>query len=313
MLPTLAPALPGGAGWLFEIKWDGVRVLAIRAGGRVRLYSRNQADVSGRYPEVTAALARLPGADLVLDGELVVLEPDGRASFARLQRRMHLERGIAVAAAATPVTAYFYDCLMHDGGDRRDLPLRARKALLRELLPPGDAVLRYSDHVEDDGQRFLAAARTMGIEGVVAKRADGPYRAGRRPEWLKVKCHRRQEFVIGGWTDPKGTRGHLGAVHLGVHEGGLLVYVGRAGAGLGGPGLPELHRRLGALAAERPPFARGPVPRGREHHWVRPALVCEVRFTEWTPDGCVRHPVFLGLRDDKPPEAVVREAPTPRA
>ncbi len=313
MLPLLVEDVPAGPGWLFELKWDGVRVLALRAGGRVELWARSGARITARYPEVARALAPLGGGNFALDGEIVALDASGRPSFERLQRRMHLERGVARAAAAVPATAYFYDCLALSGRDLRGLALRDRKALLAELFPaPG--VVRYADHVTEEGQQFFDAACRAGIEGVVAKRADSRYLPGRHGEWRKVKCVRRQEFVIGGYTDPKGTRARLGAVHLGVYDDDALVYAGRAGSGLGRAGLDELATRLRPLATERCPFTRGDPPRGRENHWVRPELVCEVRFTELTGEGLVRHPVYLGLRSDRAPREVRMERPaTPRS
>jgi len=212
-----------------------------------------------------------------------------------------------------PATAYFYDCLALFGRDLRGLPLADRKALLRELLAAPGAV-RYADHVEGDGAAFLDAACKAGLEGVVAKRGDARYLGGRRTEWRKIKCVKRQEFVIGGYTDPKGTRAGLGAVHLGVYDGDALVYAGRAGSGLDRAGLDELAARLRPLTTERCPFTRGSPPRGPEHHWVRPVLVCEVRFSEWTSEGLVRHPVYLGLRADRRPREVRAErAVTPRS
>jgi len=313
MLPVLVEDLPTGPGWLFELKWDGVRVLALRARGRVELWSRKGLPVSRQYPEVAAAIAALPGEDLALDGEIVALDGEGRPSFERLQGRMHLVRGVERAAAATPVTAHFYDCLALFAKDVRQLPLGERKALVRELLPaPG--TLRYVDHVEGEGRAFFEAVCAAGLEGVVAKRVECPYRAGRRSEWRKIKCHQRQEFVIGGYTDPKGTRTYLGAVHVGFFEGGSLVYAGRAGSGLDAGALHELYGRLRALETPRCPFGRGNAPRGGEHHWVRPELVCEVAFAEWTFDGVVRQASFLGLRDDKDPRECVLppRRPTPR-
>src|SRR5437870_184997 len=228
-------------------------------------------------------------------------------------RRMHLVRDVARAAVRVPATAYFYDCLALFGRDLRGLPLADRKALLRELLAAPGAV-RYADHVEGDGAAFLDAACKAGLEGVVAKRADARYLGGRRTEWRKIKCVKRQEFVIGGYTDPKGTRAGLGAVHLGVYDGDALVYAGRAGSGLDRAGLDELAARLRPLTTERCPFTRGSPPRGPEHHWVRPVLVCEVRFSEWTSEGLVRHPVYLGLRSDRRPREVRAErAVTPRS
>src|SRR5216110_1279452 len=296
MLPTLVEEVPRGPGWLFELKWDGVRVLALREKGRVELWARSGARVTGRYPEIAAALAPLGGGDLALDGEVVALDAAGRPSFERLQRRMHLVRDVARAAAAVPATAYFYDCLA----------LAERKAVLRELFP-APAAVRYADHVEGDGTEFFAAACKAGLEGVVAKRVDSRYLGGRRTEWRKIKCVKRQEFVIGGYTDPKGTRAGLGAVHLGVYDGEDLVYAGRAGSGLDRAGLDELAARLRPLTTERCAFTRGSPPRGPEHHWVRPVLVCEVRFSEWTSEGLVRHPVYLGLRADRRPREVRAE------
>ncbi len=313
MLPTLVEEVPRGPGWLFELKWDGVRVLALREKGRVDLWARSGARITARYPEIAAALAPVGGGDFALDGEVVALDAAGHPSFERLQRRMHLVRDVAHAAAAVPATAYLYDCLALFGHDLRGLPLAERKAQLRALLP-GPGAVRYADHVAEDGEKFFAAACQAGLEGVVAKRADSRYLPGRRTEWRKIKCVRRQEFVIGGFTDPKGTRARLGAVHLGFYDGDALVYAGRAGSGLDRAGLDELATRLRPLATGRCPFTRGDPPQGPEHHWVRPALVCEVRFAEWTSEGLVRHPVYLGLRDDRRPHDVRREeAATPRS
>lgn len=304
MLPTLVDEVPRGTGWVFELKWDGVRVLALRTGERVRFWSRNGLDVTARYRELAAAVAALPGGDLALDAEVVVLDERGRSSFQRLQRRMHTTR----AGGEQPIHGLVFDCLALHGRDLRPLPLRDRKALLRGLLP-GDDGLRYSDHLDGAGEQFFRAACAEGSEGIVAKRVDSPYVGGRRREWLKIKCHRQQEFVIGGYTDPKGTRAYLGAVHLGVYEDGRLVYVGRAGTGLDADRLRSLHQKLRTRETKSCPFTGGSPPRGAEHHWVRPELVCEVRFTEWTDDGQLRHPVFLGPRDDKPPGDVRRERP----
>lgn len=313
MLPTLVEDVPTEPGWLFELKWDGVRVLAVRAGGRVRLWSRNRIDVAVQYPEIAAAIGALPGGDLVLDAEIVALDEAGRPSFQLLQRRMHVVHGRAGAVEAVPLTAYVFDCLVVDGRDVRERRLVERKALLGALLPPDDS-LRYSDHVEGEGRAFVEATCAAGLEGVVAKRGDAPYRGGRRREWLKIKCQLRQEFVIGGYTAPEGARSYLGSVHVGVYDGDDLVYSGRVGSGLDEAGLERLYRELVAREIPRSPFTRGTPPRDRENHWVRPELVCEVRFTEWTADDRIRHPVFLGLRSDKSPHAVRRERPvTPRS
>jgi bifunctional non-homologous end joining protein LigD len=293
MHPTSVDDLPAGTGWLYEIKWDGVRVLAVRAAGRVRLWSRSDLDVTARYPEVAAAFERIAGGDFAFDGELVALDADGRPRFDWLAERMHVRR--APRGPATRVlTCYVFDCLAYDGRDTRDLPLLARKALCRASLPAA-TVLRYCDHVDRDGARFLEAAAAAGLEGVVAKRASAPYRAGRSREWRKVKSTREGVFVIGGWTSPAGARGHLGALHLGERGADGLAYVGRVGSGLDDRTLDELADALATLATERSPFAGDVAPSGRGDHWARPLLACRVRYTERTRDGKLRHPVFLRM------------------
>jgi DNA ligase D-like protein (predicted ligase) len=313
MLPTLVEDVPTGPGWVYELKWDGVRVLAVRAGEDVRLWSRNRIEVAAQYPEIAGAVGALAGGDVALDAEIVALDEAGRPSFQRLQRRMHVVRGRAAAVRAVPLTAYVFDCLVVDGMDVRDATLLERKAIVRDLLR-GPGPLRYSDHVDAEGRAFFEAACRRGLEGIVAKRGECPYRGGHRREWLKVKCHLRQEFVIGGYTAPKGTRAWLGSLHVGFWDGDDLVYAGRVGSGFDEAGLADLHRALVAREVPSCPFTRGTPPRDRENHWVRPELVCEVRFTEWTADERIRHPVFLGLRTDKPARGVRRERPlTPRS
>jgi bifunctional non-homologous end joining protein LigD len=294
-------------GWLFEIKYDGVRVLAERRGDAVRLVGRGGPAVTGAYPEVAEALRRLAADRFLLDGEVVALDERGRPSFQLLQARPRAGAAAAVAraAAATPVVAVFFDVLALDGHDLRGLPLAERAACLARLLPPLGTV-RYADHVRGRGRAFYEAAAEQGLEGVVAKRAASPYVAGRSRDWLKIRCQRRQEFVVGGYTDPRGSRQHLGALHLGLYEGTRLVYVGRVGTGLDDRALADLRGRLLPLARPTPPFA-GNAPAGRGHHWVEPRLVAEVRFAEWTRDGSLRHPAFLGLRPDVRPQDCRRE------
>jgi bifunctional non-homologous end joining protein LigD len=298
-----------GKGWLFEIKYDGVRVLAAREGEAVELYGRSAQLISGRYPEVVRALRALPADRFVIDGELVALDEAGRPSFQRLQARMHLTalRDIERTRATVPVTGIFFDCLALDGRDLRGLPLLSRKEALAALLP-ARGVIRYGNHVLEHGEAFFDAASEQRIEGIVAKRADGRYVGGRTRDWIKLKCQRRQEFVIGGYTDPQGSRGYFGALHLGLYEGGRLVYVSKVGTGFDEPMLKLVWEKLQPLTRPRSPFEAGS-PKGRGHHWVEPRLVCEVRFTEWTEDGGIRHPAFLGLRDDKAPAECRRERP----
>jgi len=296
MLPTLVREVPLGPEWIYEVKWDGVRVLAVRVAGEVCLYTRHGGRCTDRYPEIAHEIAALPGGDLALDGEIVALVDDGRPSFQRLQHRMHLTRDVALVARQVPVVAYLYDCLIVDGRDARPLPLLARKRILRALVPAGGA-LRFCDHVAEDGARFFAAVEAHGLEGIVAKRADARYASGRRVEWQKIKCQRHARFVIGGFTDPKGGRAHLGALHVGIRDGDALVYVGKVGTGLDGAALDAVAARLRPLATPRCPFTAGNPPRGRGHHWVEPVLTCEARFTEWTADRRVRHPVFVAVHD----------------
>ena len=304
--------------WLFEIKYDGVRVLAERDGDRLTLRGRSGQDTTSRYPEVVRALLALPIERFVIDGEIVALDDAGRPSFQRLQPRMTLTdpRDVALAAAAQPVVGVFFDCLMLDDRDLRRLPLVARKECLRRLAPPLGTV-RYGDHIVGEGRAFFEAAFEQRLEGIVAKRMKSAYSGRRTGDWVKIKCQLHQEFVIGGYTDPQGSRGQFGALHLGVYEGppaaSRLVYVSKVGTGFDEATLNAVMERLKPLARETPPWEAGAIPTGRGHHWAEPVLVCEVRFTDWTEDGGIRHPTFMGLRDDKKPKDCRRDAPEPPA
>jgi DNA ligase D-like protein (predicted ligase) len=275
----------------------------------VELRGRSGQIVTARYPEVASALRALPLARFLLDGEIVALDDEGRSSFQRLQARMGLTHpaDVARARAEAPVSAVVYDALALDGRDLRRLPLEARKECLK-LLVPARGVIAYGDHVVGHGAEFLAAACEQRLEGVIAKRRDSTYVGTRSRDWLKIKCQLEQEFVIGGYTTPQGTRAHFGALHLGLYENGQLVYVSKVGTGFDDKTLRLVSEKLRPLARATSPFARG-APTGRGHYWVEPRLVCQVRFTEWTRDGGIRHPAFLGLRDDKRPEDCVREIP----
>ncbi|HWN13346.1 MAG TPA: DNA ligase D, partial [Candidatus Dormibacteraeota bacterium] len=314
-LATLAERPFSDPAWLFEIKYDGVRVLAERRGERVTLYGRSGQDTTSRYPEVVRALRALAIEHFVIDGEIVALDDAGRPSFQRLQPRMALTdpREIAMAAQQRPAVGVFFDCLMLDDRDLRRRPLVERKECLRLLVPPLGPV-RYGDHVVGEGDAFFEAASAQRLEGIVAKKARGAYPGGRTRDWIKIKCQKRQEFVIGGYTDPQGSRGHFGALHLGLYDGPAgapprLVYVSKVGTGFDQAGLAAIWERLRPLARATSPFEAGAVPTGRGHHWVEPRLVCEVRFTDWTEDDGLRHPTFVGLRGDRKPEECRREAP----
>ena len=293
--------------WLFEIKYDGVRVIAERRGDDVRMFGRSGEDITARYPEIAGAIAALAVPNLVLDGEIIAFDDSGRPSFGRLQKRMLLSkpRDIAAAMARVPVRAVFFDCLALEGHDLRKLPLRDRKELLARALPPA-GIVQSADHVEAQGEAFYEAASEMGLEGIIGKRADSTYTGRRAPEWVKIKCQKRQEFVIGGWTEPRGSGRHFGALHVGVFEDGRLKHVTRVGSGFDDAFQDKLWPQLESLARKDSPFG-DTGPNTRVDHWVEPRLVCEVRFTEWTADEGLRHPIFLGMRDDKKPEDVHRE------
>jgi bifunctional non-homologous end joining protein LigD len=293
--------------WLFELKYDGFRVLAGREGGEACLVYRRGSDATATYPEVARAVSALPFGDLVLDGEVVVLDDEGRPSFQRLQRRAQQRRppDVQRAAIEMPATYYAFDLLGFEGFDLRPLPLLDRKRLLRAILPRAGPV-RFLDHVEERGEAFYAEVSRLKLEGLIAKRKDAPYRAGRSPLWLKLRTERVDDFVVVGFTEPRGGRTGFGALHLAAFEGGVLTYCGRAGSGFAEEQLVALRSVL--EAARRPgPACTGPPPTDRGHVWVEPRLVAEVRYLAWTDEGLLRQPVFLRLRDDKHPS----ECPMP--
>jgi bifunctional non-homologous end joining protein LigD len=303
-LATLVKAAPAGDAWLHELKFDGYRILARLARGRATLFSRRGKDWSASFPTVCAAVEALPARTALIDGEVAVRLPDGRTSFQALQN--------ALGAAAPPGLIYFVFDLLHlDGDDLMPMPLEARKARLRALLGSAGAtpMVQYSDHVVGGGPEFFRNGCALGLEGIVSKRRDLPYQPGRGPGWVKTKCVHRQELVIAGFTDPTGARDGIGALLLGYHEGGRLVYAGKVGTGFTQRSARELRQRLEPIEQRNAPFAVAP-PRswiGRDPHWVRPELVAEVEFSEWTDDLRVRHPSFKGLRADKAAAEVVRE------
>lgn len=289
--------------WIFERKLDGARVVVGRDGDGVQLWSRNHKRVDAAYPEIGAALTEQGVDRFVLDGEVVAFEGD-RTSFARLQNRIHLTD--PRAARRTGVTVYYYvfDLIAFGGVDLTRLPLRSRKELLRECFEFVDP-LRFSAHRSGDGEEFFRQACARGWEGLIAKRADGPYRGGRSRDWLKFKCVADQEFVIGGFTEPKGSRFGFGALLIGYYEGDRLRYAGKVGTGYDERTLRDLRARLDGLRRDSSPF--GEIIGERAAHWVEPELVAQIGFTEWTGEGKLRHPRFIGLRNDKPARRVGRE------
>ncbi|MEV5947836.1 non-homologous end-joining DNA ligase [Streptomyces sp. NPDC051993] len=307
MLATLSDRRDFAGGWVFERKLDGIRVLAVREGGRVTLRSRSGRRLDATYPEIVDALAAQNCADFTVDGEIVAYS-HGRTDFARLQQRMGLTRPADVAASNVAVTYYVFDLLRLDAMDVRCLPLRTRKSLLRRALT-FTAPLRFTTHRNEGGPELLDDACRRGWEGLIAKRAGSTYRTRRSEDWLKLKCAQGQEFVVGGFTEPAGSREGFGALLIGYHADGLLHYAGKVGTGFDRRTLLDLRRRLDGLRATDSPFADRPAPHGA--HWVRPRLVAQIAFAEWTRDGLLRHPRYQGLRDDKDPADVVTEYPKP--
>ncbi len=296
--------------WLFELKLDGYRLLAARGSGPPRLYSRNGNDLAASFPEVTRAVGALPLTRLLLDGEVVALDEAGRPSFQRLQQRAKLTRALDIrrAVVENPVTFFAFDLLAAEEFDLRPLPLTTRKELLHRLLPPA-GLIRFLDHFQGEGEVLYRQVRKLGLEGIMAKRADSPYRAGRSPSWIKIRTRRSDDFVVVGFTAPKGGRTGFGALYLGQYIDGDLIYSGRAGTGFTGVQLGEVRARLDQIRRPDPPCG-GPVPKEKGTTWTEPVLVCEVEYTERTEEGLLRQPVFLRFRDDKRPEECVGEAAT---
>lgn len=294
--------------WLFETKFDGERCLAFRKGRTVRLLSRNERPLNATYPELVAAFAGQATDSFIVDGEVVAFA-DGRPSFARLQQRMGLTDPATVQASRVAVYFYAFDVVYAAGCDVTQVALRDRKALLKRLLAFGGR-LRYASHRNRDGEAAWREACERGLEGVIAKNGDSAYQHSRSPDWLKFKCVNEQEFVIGGYTEPAGARERFGALLVGYHEDGALVYAGKVGTGFTSTTLHTLGDRLETRARATSPFTRGEPQRGGGRvHWVKPDLVAQIGFAEWTRDGQLRHPRFLGLRRDKAARDVVRERP----
>lgn len=305
MLATLTEARFSDERWVFERKLDGVRALATRDGDSPpRLWSRNGNRVDRSYPELVDALAAHGPERFAADGEIVAFDGE-QTSFARLQARIHLTDPRRVRATGVTVYYYLFDLLEVDGADLTGLPLRDRKRVLREAFTFDDP-LRYSAHRNADGEAFYREACEHGWEGLIAKRAEASYHGGRSTDWLKFKCVADQEFVVGGFTDPQRSRVGFGALLVGYYDDGRLRYAGKVGTGYNTATLRSLRARMDALEQPESPFA-DPV-RERGVHWLRPELVAQIGFTEWTTDGRLRHPRYTGLRADKPAAQVVREA-----
>jgi bifunctional non-homologous end joining protein LigD len=307
-------------GWLFELKLDGYRLLASKSRGEVLLLTRNGKDYTTVFQEIARAVKALPFSSCIIDGEVVVLDPQGRPSFSQLQRRGQLSKLLDIKRASVelPATYFAFDLIALEEFDLRPLPLVQRKSFLLDALPKV-GIIRTLDHIERDGERFLEHVDALGLEGIIAKNADAPYRGGRSGKWLKIKADRTGDFVIVGFTAPKRSRSHIGALQLADMVNGELVYAGRAGSGFDDAKLIELKSMLdpivrvdppcaGPVAAPGiPPLASADIPQTKTTSWVDPVHVCEVRFREWTSDGLLRHPTFLTLRPDKNPRDCERQ------
>jgi len=309
-LATLVESPPKGAEWIHEIKLDGYRLLGFVAGGVARLRTRNGKDWTGSFPSLIAALEKLKVKDAVVDMEAVIVDAEGKSSFQALQE------ALGEGGHPEKIVAYAFDLLHLDGQDLTGLPLTSRKEKLQGVLKKlaRGAALRYSDHVVGRGEEMLAEACGKGLEGIVSKMADAPYLMGRQKSWLKAKCARRQEFIILGYSAARSGGRALGALYLGYRKDGALLYAGKVGTGFSTKSAHDLAGRFTTIAVEKPVLTRAkssglPAREWESIHWVKPVLLCEVAFTEWTQDGRIRHPSFQGLREDKDAGEVKKETP----
>ena len=314
MKARLAEKPPTDGDWSYELKFDGIRLIAVKTGKKVSLLSRNKNELAGRFPEIVEAIGNLPARECVIDGEVVALDAEGRSSFQLLQAR-DMER------RKSPVYFYAFDLLQLDGGSLIALPLKARKDVLEKLCADAGDPIRYSAEIGDDARALLEEVKRRGLEGIVAKQRNSVYEPGRRSgAWIKLKCVNEQEFVIGGYTPPEGSRKYFGAILVGYYKENRLMFAGKVGTGFTANSLSMLHKKFRAEERDDCPFEDLPSKQNgkwvqaitpsmmRKLHWVNPVFVCEIKFAEWTRDGKLRAPVFLGLRDDKKPKEVGREA-----
>ena len=304
-LATLVDKPPSGEEWLHELKFDGYRLLCHLERGHVRFWTRNENDWTAKFPGLGKAIKALPVKSAILDGEVVALDASGRASFQKLQQSINKNAG-------SGLIFHIFDLIYVEGFVLTRTPLLERKRVLAELIQPlGErGLLRYSDHIEGNGAQFFKEACKLGIEGIVSKLADSMYESTRSRNWLKIKCIKRQEFVIAGYTlSEKGIP--FSSLILGFYDKGKLIYAGRAGTGYTNAMRVELRKKLDRMVINKRPFAELPKDPGlRRAVWTEPKLVGEVAFTEWTDEGVIRHPSFQGLREDKKPHEVVREEPS---
>ncbi len=313
MKAKLVEKPPATGDWIYELKFDGIRLIAVKTDKKISLLSRNQNELGARFPEIVEAIKNLPAGECLIDGEVVALDEKGRSSFQLLQAR-------EMEGRKSPVYFYAFDLLQLDGTDLVGLPLDARKNVLEKLCGDAGDPIRYSGAIGGDATRLLEEVKRRGLEGIIGKQRNSVYEPGRRSgAWIKLKCVNEQEFVIGGYTPPQGARKHFGAVLVGYYENKKLVFAGKVGTGFTAKSLATLHKEFRAEERADCPFVDLPSKQNgqwvqgitpsmmRKMHWVNPVFVCEIKFAEWTRDGKLRAPVFLGLREDKRPGDVVRE------
>ena len=307
---------PAAGDWIYELKFDGIRLIAIKDRGKVSLLSRNQNDLSARFPEIVDAVKNLPTDECVLDGEVVALDEQGRSSFQLLQAR-------EMEGRKSPIYFYVFDLLQLDGKSFVSMPLEARKNVLEKLCASGgDPLIRYSGAIGGDAEHLLREVQRRGLEGIIGKLRNSVYEPDRRSgAWIKLKCVNEQEFVIGGYTPPQGARKYFGAILVGYYKDGDLVFAGKVGTGFTTKLLAALHKKFRAEERSDCPFVDLPSKQNgqwvlgitpsmmKKMHWINPKFVAEIKFAEWTRDGKLRAPVFRALRDDKQPGEVVRETP----
>jgi bifunctional non-homologous end joining protein LigD len=300
MLATLVDDPFSDPEWIFETKWDGFRSVCFVKNGRARFVSRNQIEMTGQYPELAGVGKQIDAKEAILDGEIVALDQDGMPRFQLLQPRVGRKSGIEALRGKGQIVYFVFDLLYSDGYDLTPCSVVERKAALKKLLRPA-SFIKLSDHIEGDGEAFFKEIEKFHLEGVIAKRAAGPYVQKRSSDWLKVKTVQRSEVVIGGYTEPRGSRSHFGALVVGLHRDSELHYVAHVGGGFNQRTLAQIFKLMQPLKTKQSPFVDAPKT-NEPVQWLKPKLVGEVKFSEWTADNRLRHPVFIGLREDKKPE-----------
>jgi bifunctional non-homologous end joining protein LigD len=313
MKAKLVEKPPATGDWIYELKFDGIRLITVKTDKKVSLFSRNQNDLSARFPEIVEAITDLPARDCVIDGEVVALDDEGRSSFQLLQ-------ALEMEGWKSPVYFYAFDLLQLDGKNLLGVPLEARKNVLEKLSTDADDPIRYSGAIGSEAEPLLDEVKRRGLEGLIGKQRNSVYEPGRRSgAWIKLKCVQEQEFVIGGYTPPQGARKHFGAILVGYYDKNKLVFAGKVGTGFTAKSLSTLYKKLQNEARDDCPFVDLPSKQNgqwvqgitpsmmKKMHWVNPKFVAQIKFAEWTRDGKLRAPVFLALREDKKPTDVVRE------